>query len=120
LAVFLCLRGVRPAAVGTQDHILPKHICKNLFNIFHPSDPVAYRLEPLILKHYATKSALEIQKTSEATILKSGKVSYRELNEKRIALNVDLKSTLTKNNTGKIKDHCFKTYFLIFFFKTKT
>ena len=40
LAVFLALRGVRPAAVGTQDHILPKNLCKHLFNIFHPSDPV--------------------------------------------------------------------------------
>ena len=28
LAVFLALRGVRPAGVGTQDHILPKHLCK--------------------------------------------------------------------------------------------
>ena len=40
LAVFLALRGVRPAGVGTQDHILPKHICKRLFNIFHPCDPI--------------------------------------------------------------------------------
>lgn len=40
LAVFLALRGVRPAGVGTQDHILPKHLCKRLFNIFHPSDPI--------------------------------------------------------------------------------
>jgi phospholipase DDHD1 len=40
LAVFLALRGVRPAGVGTQDHILPKHLCKRLFNVFHPSDPI--------------------------------------------------------------------------------
>ncbi|XP_064621214.1 phospholipase DDHD1-like isoform X2 [Lineus longissimus] len=54
LAVFLALRGVRPKGNGTQDHILPRHICNRLFNIYHPADPVAYRLEPLILKHYAT------------------------------------------------------------------
>ncbi|KAG8449203.1 hypothetical protein GDO86_016029 [Hymenochirus boettgeri] len=52
LAVFLALRGIRPGNRGNQDHILPKAICNRLFNIFHPADPVAYRLEPLILKSY--------------------------------------------------------------------
>ncbi|KAI8093670.1 DDHD domain-containing protein [Halteromyces radiatus] len=28
---------------------------KNLYNIFHNSDPVAYRLEPLIARHYGAK-----------------------------------------------------------------
>lgn len=27
--------------------------CENLYNIFHPSDPVSYRIEPLISKHAA-------------------------------------------------------------------
>jgi len=45
LAVFLALRGVRPAGVGTQDHILPNHLCKRLFNIFHPSDPIVIILK---------------------------------------------------------------------------
>ncbi len=49
LGVFLAMRGVRPAGTGNQEHILPKHLCKNLFNIFHPSDPIAYRIEPLII-----------------------------------------------------------------------
>jgi hypothetical protein len=93
----LFFQGVRPSGRGTQDHILPKHICKRLFNIFHPSDAVAYRLEPLILKHYATKSPIEIQK--------NGDVCYKELNKKRSALNVDLKSTLsTKASFIKKKD----------------
>ncbi|XP_077076896.1 phospholipase DDHD1b [Siphateles boraxobius] len=60
LAVFLALRGVRPGADGTQDNILPKYICQRLFNIFHPTDPVAYRLEPLILKHYSNISPVQI------------------------------------------------------------
>ncbi|KAG5277092.1 hypothetical protein AALO_G00113450 [Alosa alosa] len=60
LAVFLALRGIRPGANGTQDHILPKSICQRLFNIFHPTDPVAYRLEPLILKHYSNISPVQI------------------------------------------------------------
>lgn len=101
LAVFLALRGVRPAGLGCQDHILPKHICKRLFNIFHPSDPIAYRLEPLVLKHYATKSPVEILKSSDPNCIK---ISYKELNEKRMALNTDLKSALTKMPSGKKKD----------------
>uniref|UniRef100_A0A672MP66 DDHD domain-containing protein n=1 Tax=Sinocyclocheilus grahami TaxID=75366 RepID=A0A672MP66_SINGR len=60
LAVFLALRGVRPGTNGTQDHFLPKSICQRLFNIFHPTDPVAYRLEPLILKHYSNISPVQI------------------------------------------------------------
>ncbi|KAK7910495.1 hypothetical protein WMY93_015179 [Mugilogobius chulae] len=31
-----------------------------LFNVFHPTDPVAYRLEPLILKHYSNISPVQI------------------------------------------------------------
>ncbi|XP_026856632.2 phospholipase DDHD1b isoform X2 [Electrophorus electricus] len=60
LAVFLALRGVRPGTMGTQDHILPRSICQQLFNIFHPTDPVAYRLEPLILKHYSNIAPVQI------------------------------------------------------------
>uniref|UniRef100_A0A8C9T1M4 DDHD domain containing 1 n=1 Tax=Scleropages formosus TaxID=113540 RepID=A0A8C9T1M4_SCLFO len=60
LAVFLALRGIRPGNTGYQDHILPKSICQRLFNIFHPTDPVAYRLEPLILKHYSNIAPVQI------------------------------------------------------------
>ncbi|XP_053301633.1 phospholipase DDHD1b isoform X1 [Pleuronectes platessa] len=60
LAVFLALRGIRPGNNTVQDHILPTSVCKRLFNIFHPTDPVAYRLEPLILKHYSNISPLQI------------------------------------------------------------
>uniref|UniRef100_A0A667ZFP6 DDHD domain containing 1b n=1 Tax=Myripristis murdjan TaxID=586833 RepID=A0A667ZFP6_9TELE len=60
LAVFLALRGIRPGNNGAQDHILPKSICQRLFNIFHPTDPVAYRLEPLILKHYSNIAPVQI------------------------------------------------------------
>ncbi|MEE6493616.1 hypothetical protein FKM82_016902 [Ascaphus truei] len=60
LSVFLALRGIRPENRGTQDRILSKAICNRLFNIFHPTDPVAYRLEPLILKHYNNISPVQI------------------------------------------------------------
>ncbi|XP_071972245.1 phospholipase DDHD1 isoform X4 [Engystomops pustulosus] len=64
LAVFLALRGIRPGNRGTQDHILPRAICNRLFNIFHPADPVAYRLEPLILKHYSNISPVQIHSSN--------------------------------------------------------
>ncbi|XP_069017673.1 phospholipase DDHD1b isoform X1 [Embiotoca jacksoni] len=60
LAVFLALRGIRPGNNSVQDHILPTSICRRLFNIFHPTDPVAYRLEPLILKHYSNVAPVQI------------------------------------------------------------
>ncbi|XP_035529703.1 phospholipase DDHD1 isoform X1 [Morone saxatilis] len=60
LAVFLALRGIRPGTSCHQDHILPTAICSRLFNVFHPTDPVAYRLEPLILKHYSNIAPVQI------------------------------------------------------------
>ncbi|XP_061897400.1 phospholipase DDHD1 isoform X1 [Entelurus aequoreus] len=60
LAVFLALRGIRPGTSCHQDHILPTSICSRLFNVFHPTDPVAYRLEPLILKHYNNIAPVQI------------------------------------------------------------
>uniref|UniRef100_A0A8C5APW7 DDHD domain containing 1a n=1 Tax=Gadus morhua TaxID=8049 RepID=A0A8C5APW7_GADMO len=60
LAVFLALRGIRPGSSVQQDHILPTSICRRLFNVFHPTDPVAYRLEPLILKHYNVNSTTNL------------------------------------------------------------
>lgn len=60
LAVFLALRGIRPGTSCRQDHILPTPICGRLFNVFHPTDPVAYRLEPLILKHYSNIAPIQI------------------------------------------------------------
>ncbi|KAE8290112.1 Phospholipase DDHD1 [Larimichthys crocea] len=60
LAVFLALRGIRPGTSCHQDHILPTTICSRLFNVFHPTDPVAYRLEPLLLKHYSNIAPVQI------------------------------------------------------------
>ncbi|KAJ0169259.1 hypothetical protein K1T71_015143 [Dendrolimus kikuchii] len=49
IAMFECIRGVKELGM---EFGLPT--CKNFFNIFHPYDPIAYRIEPLInpqLKH---------------------------------------------------------------------
>ncbi|XP_072032458.1 phospholipase DDHD1-like isoform X2 [Amphiura filiformis] len=62
LAVFLALRGTRPQGNGSVTHIMPKSACKRIFNIYHPTDPVAYRLEPLILRHYSTIRPLKIHR----------------------------------------------------------
>ncbi|XP_045783593.1 uncharacterized protein LOC123879738 isoform X2 [Maniola jurtina] len=43
IAIFECIRGVQTLG---QEFCLPT--CKNFFNIFHPYDPIAYRIEPMV------------------------------------------------------------------------
>ncbi|XP_045541317.1 uncharacterized protein LOC106710674 [Papilio machaon] len=43
IAIFECIRGVEMLG---SDFCLPT--CRKFFNIFHPYDPIAYRIEPLI------------------------------------------------------------------------
>ncbi|CAG9790560.1 unnamed protein product [Diatraea saccharalis] len=43
IAMFECIRGVKSLGANFK---LPT--CENFFNIFHPYDPIAYRIEPLI------------------------------------------------------------------------
>ncbi|KAI3378949.1 hypothetical protein SNEBB_009058 [Seison nebaliae] len=47
IALFLSLRGLTNIS---QSQTLPT--CKHIYNIFHPFDPVAYRIEPLIVKEF--------------------------------------------------------------------
>lgn len=61
LGVFLSLRNVR-IGIGKghdywQDENMSEEMpsCRQMFNIFHPFDPVAYRVEPLICKEYICK-----------------------------------------------------------------
>ncbi|XP_027353699.1 phospholipase SGR2 isoform X2 [Abrus precatorius] len=63
LGVFLALRNIR-IGVGRgrgQEYWEQENIreempaCRQLFNIFHPFDPVAYRIEPLVCKEYISK-----------------------------------------------------------------
>lgn len=58
IALFLCLRGFEPD--GTLRRILP-HPCRRLYNIYHPADPAAYRVEPLIYPHYCKVHPVEIE-----------------------------------------------------------
>lgn len=57
LSVFLALR-VPKGQHGY--HLFPPTLCNRLYNIFHLTDPVAYRLEPLIHRDYARISPLAI------------------------------------------------------------
>lgn len=61
LGVFLSLRNVRIGAGNGKDYWQDESIteempdCQQMLNIFHPYDPVAYRLEPLICKEDVRK-----------------------------------------------------------------
>ncbi|KAJ0969391.1 hypothetical protein J5N97_022268 [Dioscorea zingiberensis] len=61
LGVFLALRNIRIGIGRGQDYWQDERIseempcCRQMFNIFHPFDPVAYRIEPLVCKEYISK-----------------------------------------------------------------
>lgn len=58
----------------------------------------AYRLEPLILKHYTSKTPVEIQRASD--VAKKG--FLKDWDEKRNVQDVDLKSALSKPSSNTI------------------
>ncbi|XP_049941476.1 phospholipase DDHD1-like isoform X1 [Schistocerca serialis cubense] len=66
LSVFLALRFREP-----EDHVLPPSLCRRLYNIFHPSDPVAYRMEPLLVREYSKVAPLQIHAYSSAATMPS-------------------------------------------------
>ncbi|PKI55011.1 hypothetical protein CRG98_024611 [Punica granatum] len=61
LGVFLALRNIRIGIGKGRDYWDEENIieempaCRQMFNIFHPFDPVAYRVEPLVCKEYIGK-----------------------------------------------------------------
>lgn len=67
LAVFLALRVRDPQAESCHKDLLPPTLCHRFFNIFHPSDPVAYRMEPLLVREYSKLAPLQIQAYNAAT-----------------------------------------------------
>ncbi|XP_052621901.1 phospholipase SGR2 isoform X1 [Lactuca sativa] len=58
LGVFLALRNIRIGVGRGKDYWEDETIneempsCRQMFNIFHPYDPVAYRIEPLVCKEH--------------------------------------------------------------------
>ncbi|KAL3574143.1 hypothetical protein D5086_024756 [Populus alba] len=61
LGVFLSLRNIRIGIGKGQKYWAEENIteempaCSQMFNIFHPFDPVAYRIEPLVCKEFISK-----------------------------------------------------------------
>ncbi|CAH9071079.1 unnamed protein product [Cuscuta europaea] len=66
LGVFLSLRNVRIGIGQGQKYWEEENIneempaCRQMLNIFHPFDPVAYRIEPLVCKEYVNKRPIII------------------------------------------------------------
>ncbi|KAL5543212.1 hypothetical protein UlMin_010922 [Ulmus minor] len=61
LGVFLALRNIRIGIGKGEEYWGEENIseempaCRRMFNVFHPFDPVAYRIEPLVCKEYIGK-----------------------------------------------------------------
>ncbi|XP_074263973.1 phospholipase SGR2 isoform X2 [Silene latifolia] len=61
LGVFLAIRNVRIGIGEGGEYWGEENVneempaCQRMFNIFHPFDPVAYRIEPLVCKEYVSK-----------------------------------------------------------------
>lgn len=60
LGVFVLMRG------ASADKLLPeKNVCERIFNVFHPYDPVAYRLEPMYHSNYKNIRPVKLFNYSE-------------------------------------------------------
>ena len=67
LAVFVSLRNLDEYIDSTQmssQALFPYEICKRFYNIFHPADPVTYRMEPIISQVYSQVKPLTIENAS--------------------------------------------------------
>jgi hypothetical protein len=67
IGLFLVLKGdklvIDPKKVTNKEDNVRIPSVKNFYNIFHPHDPVAYRIEPLIDKRYKTLKPAQISYT---------------------------------------------------------
>uniref|UniRef100_A0A8C8E525 DDHD domain containing 2 n=1 Tax=Otus sunia TaxID=257818 RepID=A0A8C8E525_9STRI len=82
IGMFLTVRGVKRI---NPDYTLPT--CRGFFNIFHPYDPVAYRIEPLIVPDLEFEPMLLPHH-------KGRKRMHLELKEGLTRMSVDLKNNL--------------------------
>ncbi|XP_042657431.1 phospholipase DDHD2 isoform X1 [Tyto alba] len=82
IGMFLTVRGVKRI---NPDYRLPT--CKGFFNIFHPFDPVAYRIEPMIVPDLEFEPMLLPHH-------KGRKRMHLELKEGLTRMSVDLKNNL--------------------------
>ncbi|MCD7466831.1 hypothetical protein HAX54_003865 [Datura stramonium] len=101
LGVFLSLRNVR-IGIGKgkeyweEDNIVEEMpACRQMFNIFHPFDPVAYRIEPLVCKEYLKKRPVIIPYHRGGKRLHVGFQEFKE--------EVALRSQAFVNNINTVK-----------------
>ncbi|KAI5639338.1 DDHD domain-containing protein [Phthorimaea operculella] len=86
IAIFECIRGVD--TLGTHFK-LPT--CKHCFNIFHPYDPIAYRIEPLI------NPSLRDYKPHQIPHHKGRKRMHLELKDTMARVGADIKQKLIES-----------------------
>ncbi|KAJ8574303.1 hypothetical protein K7X08_026108 [Anisodus acutangulus] len=101
LGVFLSLRNVR-IGIGRgkeyweEDNIVEEMpACRQMFNIFHPFDPVAYRIEPLVCKEYLNRRPVIIPYHRGGKRLHVGFQEFKE--------EVALRSQAFVNNINTVK-----------------
>ncbi|KAK4736652.1 hypothetical protein R3W88_000349 [Solanum pinnatisectum] len=101
LGVFLSLRNVRIGIGKGKDYWEEDNIveempaCRQMFNIFHPFDPVAYRIEPLVCKEYLNKRPVIIPYHRGGKRLHVGFQEFKE--------EVSLRSHAFVNNINTVK-----------------
>jgi hypothetical protein len=84
LGVFLALRNIRLGIGKGKDYweeenaIEEMPACRRMFNIFHPYDPVAYRVEPLVCKEYLPERPVIIPYHRGGKRLHIGLQDFRE------------------------------------------
>merc|ERR1719354_1299525 len=107
LAIFLAIRG--HVADGSVGKILPSN-CKRIYNIYHPTDPVVYRLEPLVYEHYSQVAPVKIEpvksKKKQQT-LSPGTSSPQEQEQKETQVGKMTYSSMTYKMTYKLGNKLF-------------
>ena len=64
LSIFISLRNLDDyidSKHRSTQSLFPYEICKRFYNIFHPADPVTYRIEPLISQVYSQVKPVSIE-----------------------------------------------------------
>ncbi|XP_062519329.1 uncharacterized protein LOC134194412 [Corticium candelabrum] len=71
LSLFLSMRGAdsekKMSRLEDNPFCLPETVCRKMFNIYHPSDPIAFRWEPLISPKYAEIQPVTVSRDSHRT-----------------------------------------------------
>ncbi|XP_022852802.1 phospholipase SGR2-like isoform X4 [Olea europaea var. sylvestris] len=103
LGVFLALRNVRIGIGKAKEYWEAENIneemptCQQMFNIFHPFDPVAYRIEPLICKEFIDQRPIIIP------YHRGGKRLYIGFQEFKEGLSSGSQALMNHLNTARVK-----------------